>query len=943
MSGQTRDIRSMTMVKLDSVIDAHQPVTRELIADWVYRIAQLFDDPLEPGQQASIVRELEAEYNVHVGRWTSLADDEDHVSWLSQFKSDDREWPFWSRYERYLRDVSALPPASTRSIGDVTDDVLGRLEAPNRPGKWDRRGLVVGQVQSGKTGSYLGLIAKAIDAGYKLIVVLAGVHNSLRSQTQARLDEGILGFDTRNYLRFDLAEQDHRIGVGKLGGRPLRVNSFTSSKEKGDFSIAVARNLGVPVGGSDPIVLVVKKNKQILTNLYKWATALSGYVDTSSGRHIVPGVPLLVIDDEADHASVDTNGPRRNQAPEDVDPTRINGLIRQFLDTFEQSAYVGYTATPFANIFISPNAMHRDVGKDLFPASFIVKLEPPSTYIGPARVFGLQPDPASSVEIESVDPLPITRTVNDHTNWLPDGHRPDFELPDEMPESLREAVISFIIGGAVRRLRGQRSRHHSMLVHVTRFTRVQRQVAAQVGDLMIDLRDRLLLGEGANPVLRRDAEALYARDHTPTWTAISRTDDVSDLIDRLPDFDDIWAEMGEVAQKTRVHVVNGSSEDALEYVDHPDGLSVIAIGGDKLSRGLTLEGLSVSYYLRASRMYDTLMQMGRWFGYRPGYLDLCRLYTTDDLTRWYVAITAASEELMAEFDAMAALGRTPTDFGLRVRSHPDGLLVTSPAKLRHATKVQISYSAARTETVTFNGHGAAGNWRSFESLLADLGKTAVQTESLKTWRDVPPSLVLDFLNRYRPDDKAIQAQPQALRQYIQSRLADEELTSWTVVLGDVRDGQRTTLGGHSFGLTRRTPMAQSDGQRVVFRRVVSPRHEVSVLKDDPDTWSELLSQTVDAWRASTRSKKSPKPPTHPSPLLERLQRDPRHGLLLLYAIDWTQDGDQSTDGASELPLVGFAVSFPASQRAVPIDYQVNKVFWEQEYAPYDMDEDDPDD
>lgn len=929
------EIKSMTMAKLDSVLSAPAPVTRDLIDEWVHRIAGLYDEPVEDDDLASIVRELEAEYNVHVGQWTSLADDEDHVAWLPDLKAGSPEWPFWSRYERYLRTVQGLPPASVRSIDDVTDDVLARIESPSRPGKWDRRGLVAGQVQSGKTGSYLGLIAKSIDCGYKLIVVLAGVHNSLRSQTQARLDEGILGFDTRNYLRFDLAEQDHRIGVGRLG-RPLRVNSFTSSKEKGDFSLAVARNLGVQVGGSDPIVLVVKKNKQILNNLFKWATALNGRLDEESGRHVVPSVPLLVIDDEADHASVDTNGPRRGQVSGETDPTVINGLIRQFLETFEQSAYVGYTATPFANIFISPRAFHKDVGKDLFPSSFIVNLPAPSTYVGPSRVFGLQPDPLSPVEIESVDPLPITRSVDDHSPWLPDTHRSDHQLPDLIPDSLREAVTAFLVAGAVRRLRGQGAKHHSMLVHVTRFTMVQRQVAQQIRDLLDDLRDRLTFGEGANPAFEREAEELYRLDHAPTWRKIQEIGEVADLAGPLPAFADVWREMAEVAASTRVHIVNGTSDDALEYVDHPGGLSVIAIGGDKLSRGLTLEGLSVSYYLRASRMYDTLMQMGRWFGYRPGYLDLCRLYTTDDLRRWYVSITAASEELMSEFDAMAALGRTPTDFGLRVRSHPDGLLVTSPAKLRHATKVQISYSAARTETVTFDLSGAESNWSALGELLGTIGAPHSETESLKMWTGVQPQVVLDFLNRYRPDERAIQAQPQPLRQYIQSRVADSELVSWTIALGDVTDGFPKKTGGVAFGLTRRTPM-QNDGRRVVFRRIVSPRHELATIQDNREEWDRLLERSIDAWRASTRRGKSETPPSHPSPLLERQSRDPREGLLLLYGIDYNARGQQGPP--ADPPLVGFACSFPASQRAVPIDYQVNKIFWEQEYAPYGVDED----
>ncbi len=420
------------------------------------------------------------------------------------------KWAFWERYERFMREQQGLPPASVTSVADTTDDILARLEAPDRPGAWDRRGLVAGQVQSGKTGNYIGLMTKALDSGYKLVVVLAGVHNSLRSQTQARIDEGILGFDTRKNLRFDQAEGSSMIGVGRVGGRFLPVNSFTSSKQNGDFNLGVARNIGVVVGGNDPIVLVVKKNKSVLTNLYNWATALRKETNPETGRPIVRGVPVLVIDDEADHASVDTNGPKRGQDANETDPTAINLLIRKFLDTFEQSAYVAYTATPFANIFISRDREHRVAGEDLFPRSFIINLPAPSTYLGPARVFGLQGGgPAAT---EQVDPLPIVRNVTDYDTWLPDGHKADASLQGDLPASLREAMLSFLLGGAVRRLRGQGTKHNSMLVHVTRFTKVQTQVADQVQATLEDFRDRLQFGEGNNPILRAAAlDALHLR------------------------------------------------------------------------------------------------------------------------------------------------------------------------------------------------------------------------------------------------------------------------------------------------------------------------------------------------------------------------------------------------------------------------------------------------
>ncbi|MDC5696314.1 Z1 domain-containing protein [Intrasporangium calvum] len=951
MSGSIQEVRSMVLVRLDAAKQSSDEITTDLIHEWVHKVAKLLgaDGQNNSDELEQLVRDLEADYNVYVGNWTSLADDGDHVKWLEE-RRPEIKWAFWDRYQRFMREHQQLPSASVKSVAETTDDILGRLEAPNRPGAWDRRGLVAGQVQSGKTGNYTGLVAKALDSGYKLVVVLAGVHNSLRSQTQARIDEGILGFDTRKNLRFDQTEGSSLIGVGRFGGRFLPVNSFTSSKETGDFSLAVAKNIGVVVGGNDPIVLVVKKHRSILTNLYEWATALRKETNPETGRPIVRGVPVLVIDDEADYASVDTNGPKRGQDPKEVDPTTINGLIRKFLDTFEQSAYVAYTATPYANIFISPDKQHRVAGEDLFPRSFIVSLPAPSSYIGPARVFGVQDD--GSAAREHIDSLPIVRHVADYDAWLPDGHKADVTLQGDLPGSLREAILSFLIGGAVRSLRGQGAKHNSMLIHVTRYTNVQRQVADQVKATLEDYTDRLQYGEGNNPALRTAAHALFTSDHLPTTRELLGTEDVAELVSELPDFESVWAEMATVAARTRVHTVNGTSQDALEYVDHPDGLSVIAIGGDKLSRGLTLEGLSVSYYLRASKMYDTLMQMGRWFGYRPGYLDVCRLYTTAHLTRWYVAITAAAAELQSEFEAMAAIGRTPEQYGLRVRQHPDGLLVTSPSKLRHSTSLKISYSATISETISFAKSAAKDNWSQLERLLGALGPAPRATAGLRVWRHVPPDPVISFVKDYVPDKAAIQTQPKALIDYIQSRLADGELTTWTVALADVSSKEATVedIAGLRIGLTRRAPLEVSL-DRYTVRRVGSPRHEIVDLDKNTDLWNDLLRQTVRAWNESTRKNKSESAPSVPGGLFERLSRPADKGLLILYPLDpdparvrLTGDGDHPSAIVDprevlETPLVGFAISFPASDRAQPISYQVNKVFWEQEYGSYGGEDD----
>ncbi|MBB1496118.1 Z1 domain-containing protein [Propioniciclava sp. MC1595] len=927
-------VRQTVQMFLDNAKAQGHAVSPEQLREWVRSATQFVRNttsagPHEDLDEEQLIRDIEASNNVFVGNWSSLSDDADHLPWLPEKLESKKDWPFWQRYQRFLKN-GGMPSSAISRLDEVTDDILGRLEDPEREGPWDRRGLVAGQVQSGKTGNYIGLVAKAIDNGYKLIVILAGIHNSLRSQTQSRIDEGILGFDTRKIMVASKAADDNRIGVGRLAGHRLIVNSFTSSAENGDFRLTVAKNLGVAPGGADPIVLVVKKNKSILTNLYKWATNLTKEVDPHTGKNRVRGVPMLMIDDEADHASVNTKA--EGYGDEETDPSVINGLIRKFMDTFDRASYIAYTATPFANIFIDPDADHSAAGRDLFPRSFILNLPVPSTYVGPERVFGLREDTENA--IEAVEALPIFRGISDHEAWLPDLHKAG-DLPGEdLPESLIEATLAFLMAGAVRQIRGQGGKHHSMLVHVTRYISTQARVGDQLRTLLEDMQRRLRYGEGAAPTLRSRAKQLYEDDFVPTHNHFSRHGDMAALTGEMPPFEDLWAALDEIASRTHVRVLNGRSEDSLTYVDHPEGVSVIAVGGDKLSRGLTLEGLSVSYYLRASRMYDTLMQMGRWFGYRPGYMDLCRLYTTSRLKDWYERITAATAELQNEFDAMSAVGKTPEEFGLRVRQHPDGLLVTSPAKLRHAQKLSVSFSGSIAETVTFRAADRPQNWSALTTLTGSLGQPVSDSpDGTLVWRNVHSDLILGFLANYRAERAAIKVQPTALSSYITSRVADNELTSWTVVLGDVQSGStRTHVGPLSIGLTTRQHHNPSRAStRYTIRRLVSPHHELIDMVQGSPEWDEALRETVEAWEQSARFDPNVEAPRKPSAFRERRSRHKSQGLLLLYALDPSQwsEFDNQPDNT---PFVGFATSFPWSDRAKPIEYQVNLVELKKEFG-----------
>jgi hypothetical protein len=928
------------------LLQTQEPISPEDVAQAVDDVTLILSrrHPDEELDGTALRREIEALCNVFVPQAGTLVGDDEHQPWLDEVDQT-ITWSFWTRYQRYLIDEKGWAPAQVRNLHEVTDSVLGRFEDPRRAGRWDRRGMVVGQVQSGKTANYTGLVCKAADAGYRLIIVLAGLHNSLRSQTQHRLDREFLGFDTRTRRSFD--QSNARIGVGALKGEPiLHAHSLTSSDEKGDFQKRVAGQVWVSAGGGDPVLLVVKKNASVLKNLYSWATDVMKETD-HTGRQVVRNVPLLVIDDEADNASVNTKARPTDEAGrpiDDYDPTKINGWIRKLLYTFEQSVYLAYTATPFANIFIDQGETTRTYGEDLFPRSFIVNLRPPSNYTGVARVFGLDADATAGIEAE--ERLPVLRTIRDHEAWIPDKHDKE-HLPGPLPHSLVEATEAFLLATAARRARGQ-SDHNTMLIHVTRYTAVQAHVRRSLEGHLELLRSRILYADDdAAPDTWRRLRALWERDFVRTTASLLREPDLTAEVGPPIDWDDVRKQLPEIVRELELRTLNGTSQDALTYTQSDRPLVLIAIGGDKLSRGLTLEGLTVSYYLRASKMYDTLMQMGRWFGYRPGYLDVCRLYTTDELSGWYRDIALANEELLREFEYMESLGRTPGDYGLRVRAHPAGLMITAAAKMRHGTNVEVTFSQTISESIKFDTSTSTltRNLAAGRDLVAGLGRHRPRT-GLETvvWDDVPPDRVLDFLDAYRATDTATKARPKVISDYIRSRLQLEvpELTHWTIALVSVpidKTNSEYDLAGVMVGLVNRSPDRDRDPKNeadpddglsaprdaYVIRRLVSPDHELVDLA--PAERDRALADTKAAWaRNESRAKNEP---TRAGGLQIRALRDPRHGLLLLYPLQprpWTPP---------RLPPLGFAVSFPRSNSSNKITYRVTNLWWEQEYGSGD--------
>lgn len=933
------------------------PVTAALITEKIAIAASVValgnEDSVDKTAAAA---ELIRRFSLWIGQDTALADTTGHEAWLNAARKKD--WRYWPRYRDMLeRKMSAT---AVDAIDKSTDRILGLMEAPDRRGAWDRRGLVVGHVQSGKTANYSSLICKAADAGYKIIIILAGLHNNLRSQTQIRLEEAFLGYETS--ATGDIVKL---VGVGERGRDfDIKPNCATNRTNTGDFNTRVAKHLAISPE-QRPWLFVVKKNKVVLDRLLTW---VRGHVADATDKHdkrFVSNLPLLLIDDEADQASIDTGEQHigaDGKPDEDHEPKAINSRIRKILNVFAKKVYVGYTATPFANIFIHRQNETPEEGPDLFPQSFIVNLAAPSNYVGPSRVFGLQTP-------EGRSGLPLTRLFRDcasedgRDGWMPTKHQKDhvpaYMGQDALPPSLREAVHAFVLVCAAREIRGQGGEHSSMLVHVTRFTLVQKEVHRQVEDFVHKMKLRITRGIDDEALLN-ELRALWESDFVPTTEVIASKLTEAEEPPPVLSWPEILTRLPDVLSDIQVRMVNGKAKDALDYAGDGPALKVIAIGGDKLARGLTLEGLSISYFVRTTKMYDTLMQMGRWFGYRPGYIDLCRLYTTEELVEWFGHIADASEELREEFDAMAESGATPRDYGLRVQSHPI-LLVTSPLKMRTAKNLRLSFSGDLLETVSMHSDARIldQNLDTVNKLIAACGAphegniirrmrgAQEQRWDGFLWNEVSAEYIADFFEAFITHPKARKVNSILLRDFVRAMAATGELTSWTVVLlGGGSGSEHTFAGGLTIDRMIKRAADKDITDRYAIGRLLSPRDEAIDL--DNAAWSVALARTRKMFNPDAGRQKDGGKPTEPDmpngpsirfirgrgSVADGVAPTPQRGLLLLYPLDPQMAGSDALAGR-KAPVMAFGVSFPSSDSDVKIEYAVDHLLWTQEYGPAD--------
>jgi hypothetical protein len=717
--------------------------------------------------------------------------------------TDGTTWTNWARHEALLQSQPKWKAHQIASLAEESHRILS-MTTPVHRSTFQCRGLVVGYVQSGKTANFTAVAARAADVGYRLIIVLSGIHDSLRNQTQRRLNREL-------------------VDVG--------ADWISLTGENTDFHEPPVADGFSSVG---TVLVVAKKITPILKRISHWLGKLEGRLGE---------VPLLLIDDEADQASINTRGNRRDasldeeSAPdEDTAPSLTNALIRDILNKCPRATYVAYTATPFANILIDPDADDSLVGKDLFPKDFVIQLPRPDGYTGTEELFGVGAqgrDVLRSIDETEVRALKPKQRKR--------GEAVVAHGPLDLPHSLSDALLTFAVAGAIRLLRGQVGQPHTMLVHVSQMQRDQLRIGAAIEEQVRAWFQHEKAEPGVLRQMLKSALSSLGAAGLPVADNLVLDEAVTNLA------------------RLKVVVLNSTTGTELDYEQNP-AQQLVAVGGNRLSRGLTLEGLTIAYFLRTTSLADSLLQMARWYGFRTGYDDLIRIWTTEGIAEWFVELALVEESLRNSITALNQAGRRPDQMAIRMRAHSN-LLLTSKVKSKMLTQDARSWSGENPQTILFplnNGDALARNLELASDLLHFHPPTQ-EAYGGAIARDLPAEDVALFLRRYEGHPNSIAFQGAEIAAWIMERAAAGELLNWTVFVANPQRDRQVLLGGRPFGLVHRSPQAAES-----IGILIDPRHEGVDLHGGPENYRSGSGFSAKAMRED---------------------RPPTQGLLLLYPLD----------------------------------------------------------
>lgn len=905
--------------KLIQMIEIENKLDEVKISEMIKKALEISGATYSDEEIEAAKRDITWKYQIFTTPGQSILADYDEEDWYEEAKNNITPI-FWTRYKDYLIDKKHFSPSIVSMLGDDTLDKKLMKYIVNPKAEYSapvlKRGLIIGDVQSGKTSTYIGFICKAADAGYRVFILLTGTIESLRRQTQERVEEGFIGIDmSANNTG------GKRIGVGE-DKKPILAMALTSRTS--DFT-GNSNKIAVALSDKDAVVFIIKKQKNVLSKLKNWLVSLNA--DPSTGKI---DIPMLMIDDEADNASINTSKSKE-------DPTTINKLIRELASIFTKSNYVGFTATPFANVFIDPETTEKMETQDLFPEDFIVALPTPSNYIGPNKIFALDGEFHGQL-----------RYITDAGREEEDGysfyfkHKKDWE--GELPDSLTDAIYTFYLANALRDLRGDNREHRSMLINISRFVKVQKYIKNKVEDIHSRAYNSIKYNLSCDfeksmkdPVLKRLYEN-WQREYSSLGF----------------DWNNIVKVLSAAIENIQIKVVNSSkNSEKLEY-PKKGSLRVIAIGGLALSRGLTLEGLVVSYFYRNTCTYDVLMQMGRWFGYRKNYEDIFRIWTHEASARWYAEISEATDRLKADMDRMHDLKRRPKDFGIRVKNDSVELNITAYNKMRNATNEYefSSYFGGLVETpyLIFDPDVQKKNFLETQNLVKDLVEKGFSFERTAAGRGhyiiqgIPKAIIVEYIRQLKISKYSSDFRTSQIAEFL------ENTTDKSIELFDIAfmEGKPTKDNSKLVNLSGRyIPKVHRDhcvinydterlgiGQR---GKLGGPGDGMAGIVDfEGSSSEEILEEAKRLYRIEYEKSKGVEfsdNRTYPSKTWFAYV-EKRRPLLLIYMMDVFADNDQKKRmdefrvQMEGMPVVGFAMGLPRNDQAAKDakKFKANKVY-----------------
>lgn len=863
MSDLAKQFKDVVSMMLPKSADGHP--FEESVIDEKIREARLLPmfQALSNEEIKDVRNEIHTEKQILLMRGVAIVR-KNHKKWLATRKAS-LDLKYWNRFQKYLVDDKEFPKHVVDQMDEVSDDIVDLLGDPTKNTSEQRRGLIIGDVQSGKTVNYSGIICKAVDAGYRTVILLTGTSNDLRRQTQIRLDEAFIGIDSASVAN---AQGMRFIGVGRHDPS-LRPYSITTTDR--DFSKGVSKQLSMSLAQTvhdRPMLFVIKKNVSVLKHLFDWIKAYNQYADNKIENS------LLLIDDEADYASVNTKGAD--------DPTKTNEHIVNLLNLFSFASYVGFTATPYANVFIDPQTNLDMENENLFPGDYIYALEAPrNSYIGARDIFS-----------DGAKYAFMLREIDDGEDFYPLKHKKD-EYFRHLSDSLKVAINVFLLANVVRDLRGDTGKHRSMMVNVSRFVDTQNQLKDAIQQYVDDIKASIKMF--ASLPVEKALDDFNIKKLFEVYEEEYRNTEFS--------WEDIQQKLFDSILPILVFAVNQRNAK-FNYDEYADGLRTVVIGGQALSRGLTLEGLVVSYIYRNSMAYDTLMQMGRWFGYRKNYDDLCRIYMDIESQEWYEKISEATDELRSEIKRMKDRNSTPLEFGLKVRNDPEiPLIVTARNKMRSASTRTInqSLSGAVVETpYLYNDLRENGiNLQLVRELVSSINVGNTESKQYGA-RNVQAEKIVELLENVSIPGSNTRFDPKSIANFIR-KYAGNELKVWDVVIisGD----------GADYNLTDRIVTKKST-------RGFDLRSDDKFIRMSKEK-TRIGGRGDTAWGLTDIQKEAVKEYFRPKTLSndhyfsdEVPAVKNRRPLLLIYLIELKDPGMVSLKNFGEDPIVGFGVGIP---------------------------------